>query len=69
MLVLSRKVGEVVIIGQGIRVQVVAVRGNTVRLGFVAPDDVAIVRQEIHFDASESVHEESNAYQAPLAAR
>ena len=47
MLVLSRKVGEEIIIGDNIRVTVVAVRPNVVRLGFTAPDNVPIFRAEI----------------------
>jgi carbon storage regulator len=47
MLVLSRKVGEEIIIGENIRLKVVAIQGNQVRLGFVAPRSVAIHRQEL----------------------
>ena len=47
MLVPSRKVGEEIIIGDNIRVTVVSVRPNVVRLGFTAPDNVAIFRSEI----------------------
>ena len=47
MLVLSRKIGEEIIIGDNIRVTVVAVRGNQVRLGFSAPGDVSIQRAEL----------------------
>jgi carbon storage regulator len=47
MLVLSRKVGQEIIIGDNIRVQVLWVRGNQVRLGFTAPVDVPISREEI----------------------
>jgi carbon storage regulator len=47
MLVLSRKIGEEIVIGDNIRVMVVAVRGNQVRLGFSAPGDVAIHRAEL----------------------
>ena len=47
MLVLSRKVGETVVIGEHIRVTVVAVQGSQVRLGFAAPDDVRIFREEL----------------------
>ncbi len=47
MLVLSRKIGEEIIIGDNIRVMVVAVRGNQVRLGFSAPEDVTIHRAEL----------------------
>jgi len=51
MLVLSRKSGECVRIGQSIEVRVLEVRGNRVKLGFSAPADVAIQRDEIR-DAS-----------------
>jgi carbon storage regulator CsrA len=47
MLVLSRKVGEEIIIGSNIRVRVLAVQGNQIRLGFVAPREVNIQRQEL----------------------
>lgn len=44
MLVLSRKPGEKVIIGNGITLTVVEFNGNRVRLAFDAPDDVRILR-------------------------
>lgn len=47
MLVLSRKVGESVRIGEQISVTLVAIQGNQVRLGFTAPNDVRILRQEL----------------------
>jgi carbon storage regulator len=47
MLVLSRKEGEVIIIGDDIRVTVAEIRGNHVRLGFTAPPGVAIRREEL----------------------
>lgn len=47
MLVLTRKLGEAVVIDGSIRVQVVAIRGNHVKLGFVAPDSVGIAREEL----------------------
>jgi carbon storage regulator CsrA len=47
MLVLSRKPGEKVVIGNGITVTVVEVRGNRVRLAFDAPDQVRILRAEL----------------------
>ena len=53
MLVLSRKIGEQVIIGEGIRVRVLAVKGNQVRLGFEAPDAIAIRREELCFEIPE----------------
>ena len=42
MLVLSRKVGEKIVIGNNITVSVVEVKGNRVRLAFDAPNDVCI---------------------------
>jgi carbon storage regulator len=46
MLVLSRKAGEQIVIGDNIRVTVVKVHGGRVRLGIEAPKDVSINRQE-----------------------
>lgn len=53
MLVLSRKVNEEIVIGNNIRVTVVRVAGNRIRLGITAPDDVTIRRAEIAFDADQ----------------
>ena len=47
MLVLSRKVGEEIVIGNDIRVRVVAIQGNQIRLGFTAPKEVPIQREEL----------------------
>ena len=47
MLILSRKPGEEVVIGTSIGVTVVAVNGQTVRLGFTAPETVPIYRKEV----------------------
>jgi carbon storage regulator len=48
MLVLTRRIGETIVIDGDIRVTVVSVQGDKVRLGFVAPEYVRIDRQEIH---------------------
>ena len=48
MLVLTRKVGETIRIGEEVTVQVLAVRGGQVRLGLAAPADVRIFREEIY---------------------
>jgi carbon storage regulator len=48
MLVLSRKAGDgIVLPGLGITVRVLSTKGNTVRIGIEAPDDVQIVREEL----------------------
>lgn len=48
MLVLTRKMGEVVTIGDQIRIKVVEMKGNQVRLGIEAPGDMRIYREEIY---------------------
>ena len=48
MLVLSRKQGEKVIVGDGYKVVVVSIRGDVVRLGFEAPREVPVYREEVH---------------------
>jgi carbon storage regulator len=51
MLVLSRKVGEKILIGDHIEITVVRVMPNTVRLGVTAPHHCPIVREEIQENA------------------
>jgi len=63
MLVLSRKTDEQIVIGDNIRVTVVSIRGNQVRLGFEAPPEVLIFRQELR---PELVSHESSAAAAGL---
>lgn len=47
MLVLSRKANETIVIDGDIRVTVISIRGNQVRLGIEAPPHVGILRQEL----------------------
>jgi carbon storage regulator len=48
MLVLSRKLGERVLVPQcGLSVTVVAIDGNVVRLGFTAPSELGVYREEV----------------------
>lgn len=47
MLVISRKEGQRIMLGENIVLEVIEIRGNCVRLGFEAPRDVPIVREEL----------------------
>ncbi len=48
MLILTRKAGESVVVGNSIRLTVLEVSPNSVRLGFEAPAEVSIYREEIY---------------------
>ncbi len=47
MLILTRRVGETLMIGRDVTVTVLGVKGNQVRIGVNAPKDVAVHREEI----------------------
>jgi len=47
MLILTRRVGETLMIGEDVSVTVLGVKGNQVRIGINAPQDVAVHREEI----------------------
>lgn len=48
MLVLSRRLGETLIIGDDIKITVLGISGNQVRLGIAAPKDVSVHREEVY---------------------
>lgn len=48
MLILTRRVGETLMIGDEITATILGVKGNQVRLGIQAPKDVAVHREEIY---------------------
>lgn len=48
MLVLTRKLGEIIRVGDAVTVRVLEVKGNQVRLGIEAPSDVRILREEVY---------------------
>ena len=48
MLILTRRIGETLMIGDKVTITVLGVKGNQVRLGVNAPKDVAVHREEIY---------------------
>jgi carbon storage regulator len=48
MLVLSRRLGETLIIGDEIKITVLGISGNQVRLGIAAPKEVSVHREEVY---------------------
>jgi len=48
MLILTRRIGETVMVGNDVTVTIVGVKGNQIRIGIGAPKDVAVHREEIY---------------------
>jgi carbon storage regulator len=59
MLVLSRKECESVMIGENIKLTILKIEGKSIRLGFEAPKDIAIHREEIFNRISKEKNNES----------
>ena len=70
MLILTRRISESVIIGDNVKITVLGIKGNQVRLGIDAPRDVSVHREEIYnriqsegdsnSDAESETHAEDN---------
>ena len=58
MLVLSRKINETLVIGENIRVTVLGIEGEQVRIGIEAPREIRVLRQEI-FDAIQEANRQA----------
>ncbi|MCQ9120328.1 carbon storage regulator CsrA [Rodentibacter pneumotropicus] len=60
MLILTRKVGESVLIGDDISITVLSVRGNQIKLGVQAPKEISVHREEIYQQIKKKQDESSN---------
>ena len=62
MLILTRRVGETLMVGDEVTVTVLGVKGNQVRIGVNAPKDIAVHREEIyqHIQKEKEDKEETN---------
>jgi carbon storage regulator len=65
MLVLSRKIGEQIVIGDGIRLTVVAIYRDRVRLGLTAPAEILIRRSELLGPVEQPCGPDSRSVRSP----
>lgn len=66
MLILTRRIGEVLKIGDNVDVTILGVKGNQVRIGINAPKDVAVHREEIYSRIKEEQKQQSLSSQPAL---
>ena len=59
MLILTRRVGESLMIGDEVSVTVLGIKGNQARIGINAPQDVAVHREEIYARIKAEEHQEA----------
>ncbi len=69
MLILTRKVDEVVVIGEHIKVKVIQIRGKQVRLGIEAPPDLLVLRTEKKLDFEKEAKPQASKIFFPTNAR
>lgn len=65
MLILARRINESIVIGDDVRVSVIDIKGDQIKLGIEAPRDVKVYRQEVY----EAIQEENREAARSAAAR
>jgi carbon storage regulator len=68
LLILTRKIGETIAIGDDIKVQVIEIKGRQVRLGIQAPPDTIVHREEIFQRIQEQNRQSADLSPADLSA-
>jgi carbon storage regulator len=61
MLILTRRIGETIMIGDDIALTVLSVKGGQVRIGIAAPRDVAVHREEVYGRIKRELEHQSHA--------
>jgi len=69
MLILSRSLGEVLVIGDDIRITVLGITGNQVRLGISAPQHIGVHREEVYLRIKHDEAMRDEEANAPKARR
>ena len=68
MLILSRKIGEAVVLDEKITVRVIDISKGVVRIGFDAPDDMLILREELEEEVKKANIEATSSKKDDIAA-
>ena len=65
MLILSRRLGESIVIGDNVYLKILDVSGNQVRIGIEAPRSVSVDREEIHLKRKQQKQSENAPFSEP----